>query len=48
METINAKPLKMIYATNKTGVCFLDDTWSMDLLDLNDNGRKILKALDGS
>ena len=31
-----SKPPKMNYATNKTDVYHIDDTWSFDILDLKD------------
>ena len=33
-----SKPPKKYYATNKTGVYHIDDTWSLDILDLKDYG----------
>ena len=33
-----SKPPKKYYATNKTNVYFIDDIWSLDILDLNDYG----------
>ena len=35
-----AKLAKKNYATSKTDVFYIDDTWSMDLLDLVDYGPK--------
>ena len=33
-----SKPPKKYYATNKTDVYYIDDTWSLDILDLKDYG----------
>ena len=41
---IYAKASKNIYASNKTDVYYIDDTWSVDLLDLNDYGPKNNKS----
>ena len=35
---IYSKPPKRNYATNKTDVYSIDDTWSLDILDLKDHG----------
>ena len=35
-----SKPPKRNYATNKTDVYFIDDIWSLDILDLKDYGPK--------
>ena len=35
-----ATPPKKKDATNKNDVIYIDDTWSMDLLDLNDYDEK--------
>ena len=35
---IYSKPPKRNYATNKTDVYFIDDIWSLDILDLKDYG----------
>ena len=37
---------KKNYPTNKTDVCDIDDTWSMDLSDLSDYSSKKPKTLD--
>ena len=34
------------YATNKTNAYHINDTCSMDSLDLNDNVQAIVKAID--
>ena len=38
INEIYSKPPKRNYATNKTDVYFIDDTWSLDILDLKDYG----------
>ena len=38
MNEIYSKPPKKYYATNKTNVYYIDDTWSLDILDLKDYG----------
>ena len=38
INEIYSKPPKMYYATNKTDVHHVDDTWSLDILDLIDYG----------
>ena len=38
---IYSKPLNRKYSTNKTDVCHIDDIWSLDILDLKDDGSKI-------
>ena len=40
MNEIYSKPPKKYYATNKTDVYHIDDTWSLDILDLKDYGPK--------
>ena len=40
INEIYSKPPKRNYATNKTDVYFIDDVWSLDILDLKDNGPK--------
>ena len=35
-----SKPPKKFYPTNKTDVYHIDDTWSLDILDLKDYGPK--------
>ena len=35
-----SKPPKKYYNTNKTNVYYIDDTWSLDILDLKDYGPK--------
>ena len=37
---IYSKPPKKNYATNKTDVYHIDEIWSLDILDLKDNGPK--------
>ena len=37
---IYSKPPKKNYATNKTNVYYIDDIWSLDILDLKDYGPK--------
>ena len=34
INEIYSKPPKRNYATNKTDVYFIDDIWSLDILDL--------------
>ena len=38
INEIYSKPPKTKYATNKTDVYFIDDIWSLDILDLKDYG----------
>ena len=38
INEIYSKPPKKYYATNKTDVYFIDDIWSLDILDLEDYG----------
>ena len=38
INEINSKAPKKYYATNKTDVYFIDDIWSLDILDLKDYG----------
>ena len=38
INEIYSKPPKNYYATNKTDVYHIDDTWSFDILDLKDYG----------
>ena len=38
INEIYSKPTKKDYATNKTDVYHIDDTWSLDILDLKDYG----------
>ena len=38
INEIHSKPPKRNYATNKTDVYFIDDIWSLDILDLKDYG----------
>ena len=38
IEEIYSKPPKRNYATNKTDVYFIDEIWSLDILDLKDYG----------
>ena len=38
MDEIYSKPPKKYYPTNKTDVYHIDDIWSLDILDLKDNG----------
>ena len=38
INEIYSKPPKKNYATNKTDVNFIDDIWSLDILDLKDYG----------
>ena len=40
INEIYSKPPKRNYATNKTDVSFIDDIWSLDILDLKDYGPK--------
>ena len=40
IDEIYSKPPKRYYATNKTDVYHIDDTWSLDILDLKDYGPK--------
>ena len=38
INEIHSKPPKKYYATNKTNVYYIDDIWSLDILDLKDYG----------
>ena len=38
VDEIYSTPLKKNYNTNKRDVYHFDDIWSLDVLDLNDNG----------
>ena len=38
INKIYSKPPKKKYATNKTDVYYIDDIWSLDILDLEDYG----------
>ena len=38
VNEIYSKPPKKYYNTNKTNVYYIDDTWSLDILDLKDYG----------
>ena len=40
INEIYSKPPKKYYNTNKTNVYYIDDTWSLDILDLKDYGTK--------
>ena len=40
INEIYSKAPKKYYATNKTDVFYIDDTWSLDILDLKDYGPK--------
>ena len=40
IDEIYSKPPKKNYVTNKTDVYHIDDTWSLDILDLKDYGPK--------
>ena len=40
IKEIYSKPPKKYYPTNKTDVYHIDDTWSLDTLDLKDYGPK--------
>ena len=40
INEIYSKPPKKYYATNKTDVYYIDDIWSLDILDLKDYGPK--------
>ena len=40
IDEIYSKPPKKNYPTNKTIIKSIDDTWSSDLLDMNDYGIK--------
>ena len=44
LNEIYSKPPKKNYATNKTDVYHIDDTWSLDILDLKDYGPKINRS----
>ena len=38
VDEIYSKPAKRNYPTNKTDVYYIDNIWSLDILDLKDNG----------
>ena len=40
INEIYSKPPKKYYATNKTNVYYIDDIWSLDILDLEDYGSE--------
>ena len=40
IDEFYSKPPKKNYLTNKTIIKSIDDTWSSDLLDMNDYGIK--------
>ena len=40
INEIYSKPPNKNYATNKTDVHHIDDTWSLDILDLKDYGAE--------
>ena len=40
INEIYSKPPKKNYITNKTNVYYIDDIWSLDILDLKDYGSK--------
>ena len=40
INEIYSKPPKKYYSTNKTDVYYIDDIWSLDILDLKDYGPK--------
>ena len=40
IDEIYSKPPNKNYPTNKTIIKYFDDTWSSDLLDMNDYGIK--------
>ena len=40
VNEIFSKPPERNYNTNKTDVYHIDDIWSLDILDLKDNGRE--------
>ena len=40
INEIYSNPPKRNYASNKTDVYFIDDIWSLDILDLKDYGPK--------
>ena len=40
INEIYSKPTKKNYATNKTDVYYIDNIWSLDILDLKDYGPK--------
>ena len=40
IDEIYSKPPRKNYPTNKTDFYYIDDTWSLDILDLKDYGPK--------
>ena len=40
INEIYSKPRKKNYPTNKTHVCYIDNIWSLDILDLKDYGSE--------
>ena len=44
VNEIYSKPPKKIYATNKTDVSLIDDTFSLDILDIKDYGLENKRA----
>ena len=45
VDEIYSKPPKKIYPTNKTIIKTIDDTWSSDLLDMNDYNPKTIETI---
>ena len=46
INEIYSKPPKKNYATNKTDVYFIDDIWSLDILDLKTTVPKTIEVTD--
>ena len=40
IDEVYSKPPKKNFTTNKTDVYYIDDVWSLDILDLKDYGPK--------
>ena len=38
IDEIYSKPPEKNYATNKSGICLIDNMWSLDILDIEDFG----------
>ena len=45
-DEIYSKPPKKKYPVTKTDVYLIDDSWSLDILDLKDYSIEIIKLID--
>ena len=46
INEIHSKPPKKNYDTNKTNVYYIDNIWSLDILDLKDYGPETIEDTD--